>query len=232
MAIMMAAVVSLSVSSCKKDSNNSGGNSGGSNGGNGTYSGHSYVDLGLPSGTLWATCNVGADTPEGYGDYFAWGETTPKSYYYWNTYRYCSGGSGWALNKYCSNAEYGYNGFTDNLTTLLPEDDAANVNWGSGWCMATYDQWVELFNNTTLTWETQNDVYGRLFTASNGNSIFLPAAGWRIYDGSEFIGTSCIYWTSSLNTDEPDCACQFIDFKMSRIGTRDGGRSVRAVRSF
>ena len=109
-------------------------NEGGDIGGN-TYNGHEYVDLGLPSGTLWATCNVGADTPEGYGDYFAWGETTPKTTYNWNTYKYCNGGEGLnTLTKYCSDSNFGYNGFTDNLTVLqLMDDDAATVNWGSGW---------------------------------------------------------------------------------------------------
>lgn len=78
-----------------------------------------YVDLGLPSGTLWATCNVGADTPEGYGDYFAWGETQPKTTYNWSTYRYCNGDYV-KLTKYCGNSSYGYNGFTDDLTVLQP----------------------------------------------------------------------------------------------------------------
>ena len=84
-------------------------------GGSGSY--HDYVDLGLPSGILWATCNVGAFTPEDYGDYFAWGETQPKDMYNWSTYQYCNG-SGTTFTKYCSNSDYGYSGFTDNLTTL------------------------------------------------------------------------------------------------------------------
>jgi hypothetical protein len=93
----------------------------------GSYNGYDFVDLGLPSGTLWAICNVGADTPEGYGDYFAWGETTPKDTYDWNTYRHFN----YSFNqftKYCSNSNLGYNGFTDDLTTLEPIDDAATAN--------------------------------------------------------------------------------------------------------
>ena len=91
---------------------------------------HGFVDLGLPSGLLWATCNVGADTPEGHGDYFAWGETTTKTTYNWSTYQYCNG-SRLTLTKYCSDSRFGDNGFTDDLTTLLPEDDAATANWGA-----------------------------------------------------------------------------------------------------
>ena len=90
---------------------------------------HEWVDLGLPSGTLWATCNVGASSPEGYGDYFAWGETEPKDYYDWSTYKWCNGNEV-TLTKYCTDSFFGYNGFTDGKTELDPEDDAAYVNWG------------------------------------------------------------------------------------------------------
>ena len=167
----------------------------------------SYVDLGLPSGLLWATCNVGADAPEDYGDYFAWGETTPKDYYDWSTYQYCNGGDGWnTLTKYCNKSNYGYNGFTDNLTTLLPEDDAATANWGSGWRMPTQAEFQELLDHTTVTWTTQNGVNGRLFTASNGNSLFLPAAGYR--NGSSLYGAGSYdnYWSSSLYAGSPSGA--------------------------
>ena len=92
---------------------------------------HEWVDLGLPSGTLWATCNVGASKPEEYGDYFAWGETEPKDEYCWSTYLHCKGDYN-SLTKYCHQYDYGYNGFTDNLTELEPADDAATANWGSG----------------------------------------------------------------------------------------------------
>ena len=159
-----------------------------------------YVDLGLPSGLLWATCNVGATTPEGYGDYFAWGETTTKETYGWDTYRYCSGRAT-TLTKYCNDASYGNNGFTDNLTTLEASDDAATAKWGAGWRMPTYDEMNELQNNCTVTWITRNGVNGRLFTGPNGNSIFLPAAGDR-YDSSLFFdGSFGYYWSSSLYSD-------------------------------
>jgi hypothetical protein len=163
---------------------------------------HAYVDLGLPSGTKWATCNVGADSPEDYGDYFAWGETTPKDTYNWSTYQYCNGSNN-TLTKYCDDANYGYNGFTDDLTTLLPEDDAATANWGPDWRMPTKEEWQELLDNTTVTWTTQNGVSGRLFTAANGNSLFLPAAGGRWDDELDDVGDYGNYWSSSLDTGHP-----------------------------
>jgi hypothetical protein len=207
----------------------------GGGGGNGSYNGHDYVDLGLPSGLLWATCNVGANAPEEYGDYFAWGETQPKEYYDWDTYQYANGTS-WVdpqLTKYCTDANYGYNGFTDNLTTLLPEDDAATVNWGSGWRMPTEEEWWELYNNTTVTWTTQNGVSGRLFTASNGNSLFLPAAGYRFNNGFVDAGSWGYFCSSSLDTDSPgnvwNLSCGSGGCSMTCIN-RCYGLSVRPVR--
>ena len=201
--------------------------------GNGTFNGHEYVDLGLPSGTLWATCNVGAETPEGYGDYFAWGETKPNATYTWNTYKYCNG-SPKQLTKYCSNSNYGNNGFTDHLTVLKSTDDAATANWGSGWCMPTKKQWKELMSNTTVTWTTQNDVNGRLFTASNGNSLFLPAAGFCYGGGYSSVGSRGKVWSSWLGTDAPYDAWDFsFDTHQYYVDShrRDDGLSVRPVRS-
>ena len=196
--------------------------------------GHEYVDLGLPSGILWATCNVGASTPEGYGDYFAWGETQPKEEYSWNTYQYCNGNET-TLTKYCSDSDYGYNGFMDNLTTLLPEDDAATANWGDDWRMPTKVEWQELYNNTTCTWTTQNGVSGRLFTASNGNSIFLPSAGFRYVSSAYESGNNGYYWSGTLDADMPYNAwySSFSSggYSMGYLYGRSFGRSVRAVHS-
>ena len=163
---------------------------------------HAYVDLGLPSGLLWAACNVGAEAPEGYGDYFAWGETQPKSTYNWGTYQYCMGSYN-TLTKYCNNSSYGYNGFTDNLTTLLPEDDAATANWGAEWRSPTREEWIELRDNTSCTWSIQNGVNGVLFTAANGNSLFLPAAGYRRGSSIDDAGSYGYYGSSSLATGMP-----------------------------
>ena len=172
---------------------------------------HEYVDLGLPSGLLWATCNVGADTPEAYGDYFAWGETQPKEVYDGNTYTY-----------------------SDNSTILPPENDAATANWGNGWRMPTKEEWQELYNNTTVTWTQQNGVNGRLFTATNGNSLFLPAAGYREDSSLLDAGGIGVYWSSSLCTGSPYNAWYFYfnsnDYFMN-YDIRYDGQSVRAVRS-
>ena len=198
---------------------------------------HAWVDLGLPSGTLWATCNVGANAPEEYGGYFAWGETQPKDVYDWSTYKYCNGGYN-QLTKYCPKALYGNNGFTDNLTILQSDDDAATVNWGEGWRTPIKEQWQELIDNTTSSWTTQNDVYGRAFYG-NGQSIFLPVAGCRWY-GDLGYGNDGFYWSSSLYTGDPDVAL-FFHVGSSNIfvgygfgdglGTRCYGLSLRAVRS-
>ena len=192
-----------------------------------------YVDLGLPSGLLWATCNVGANAPEEYGDYFAWGETQPKDKYNFSTYQYWMGGFN-TLTKYCTDPNYGYYGFTDNLTTLLPEDDAATANWGYEWRMPTKEEWEELYQNTTCIWTTQNGVNGRLFTASNGNSLFLPAAGYRWGSDLNFVGSDGDYWSSSLYTDDPNYAWTFYfssDYYDMDDLIRCNGQSVRAVRS-
>ena len=162
----------------------------------GTLNGHDWVDLGLPSGTRWATCNVGATNPEGYGNYYAWGEITTKETYNWSTYRHCNGSPS-LFTKYCNDADFGDNGYTDNLTTLEAYDDAATANWGSGWRMPTYDELNELINNCTVTWTTQNGVNGLLFTGHNGNSIFLPAAGAR-RDSGLVDADYGYYWSSSL----------------------------------
>ena len=191
--------------------------------GGGSGGDHAYVDLGLPSGLLWATCNVGAEAPEDYGDYFAWDETQPKDTYDWSTYQYYDGSN---VTKYTG---------SDGLTTLLPEDDAATANWGSDWRMPTKEEWQELYNNTTVTWTTQNGVNGRLFTASNGNSLFLPAAGCRsssyLYDA----GSNGYYWSSSLYTGSPNYAWYFAFYSdyydMYYFYYRYIGQGVRPVRS-
>lgn len=165
------------------------------------------VDLGLPSGLKWASCNVGATTPEGYGDYFAWGETAPKTDYSWATYKYASETS-WGdvqkLTKYCDDASFGDNGFTDDKTTLDPEDDAAHVNWGGSWRMPTDAEWTELRTQCTWTWTTQNGVNGyQVSSKTNGNSIFLPAAGQRSNARLLDAGSLGSYWSSSSGKGSP-----------------------------
>lgn len=135
-----------------------------------------WVDLGLPSGLLWAKCNVGATSPQDFGDYFAWAETSPKSDYDWPTYQYWQDNR---LTKYCSNSGWGHNGYTDNLTILEAADDAATANMSSGARTPTKDEWEELIANTTHVYTTIDTTYGILFTGSNGNTMFVPSAGFK-----------------------------------------------------
>ncbi len=175
---------------------------------------HEYVDLGLPSGTLWATCNIGADNPEDYGDYFAWGETTAKSTYSEDTYTY-----------------------SGNPTELPTSADVAYVTWGSNWRMPSLAQFLELINSsyTTTTWTTLNGFYGRLITSKlNGNSIFLPAAGYRNDSSLIYGGAHGYYWSRALSTSDTSYACSLY-FTSGGIGAdyfyRYLGRSVRPVRN-
>lgn len=197
----------------------------------GNANGHDYVDLGLPSGKKWATCNVGADSPIAYGDYFAWGEITPKETYTWSNYLWCNGEES-TITKYSDNPHEGYNGFTDNLRTLLPEDDAATVNWDASWRMPTYSEMFELKTNCVVTWITKNGINGRLFTGPNGNSIFLPAAGNRYDNTSGGAGTYGSYWCSNFTTGFPTGARMlFLDSGdcVLENGYRFIGQQVRAV---
>ena len=201
-------------------------------GGGSSQENHEFVDLGLPSGTLWATCNVGANAPEEYGDYFAWGETAPKDYHGWSTYKWCNGSST-TMTKYCTNSSYGYNGFVDNKRELDPEDDAAYVNWGPSWRMPTLEQQQELIDNCTWTWTTQNGVNGRLFTGPNGNTMFLPAAGYRWSDSLYIAGSWGYYWSRTLNSSIPSNA-YYLNFNSGYVFWdyyyRNNGFTVRAVR--
>ena len=191
--------------------------------------GHQYVDLGLPSGTLWATTNVGAANPWDYGDYFAWGETTPKSDYSWSTLKYCEDNTGDKFSKYNT---YSY-GEIDNQTELEKNDDAATANWGSNWCMPTYDQIEELKDICTWTWTSRNGKNGYEVKGPNGNSIFLPAAGRR--KGTELIIDSdhdfCGFWSRTGWSNHPGCLTFYSSYIniSSYKGSRREGYSVRPV---
>ena len=181
LSLLMVAMV-LVFAGCEDDfgpEHDRGNNGGGSGGGaaTGTINGHDYVDLGLPSGTKWATCNVGANSPEGYGNYYAWGETTTKSEYSGdNSLTYCRD-----MDDISGNVNY----------------DAATANWGSSWRMPTKAEMMELENNCTWTWTTQNGVNGMRVTGPNGNSIFLPAAGYCYGSSRSYVGEYGYYWSST-----------------------------------
>ena len=195
-----------------------------------------YVDLGLPSGLKWATYNVWATKPEEYGDYFAWGETTPQpdsdTSYSWATYKWCNGNFD-SMTKYCSQSRYGT---VDSLTTLLPEDDAATANWGSAWRMPTWAELDEMIEG--CNWERTKDyngtgVSGQIGASkTNGNTIFLPAAGGRNNGSLSDVRGYGYYWSSSLRTGSSFSAyvlyfnSGYIDWDFDN---RLYGLSVRAV---
>ena len=184
------------------------------------------IDLGLS--VKWASYNVGATKPEEYGGYYAWGETEEKSDSEWYTYKYCNGGF-ISMTKYCTSSSYGT---VDNKTTLEPEDDVATVKWGGTWRMPTRAELDELLNNCTWTYTTLNGVNGHRVTGPNGNSIFLPFAGYR--NGQEVRGRGSYgdYWSSSLGSSYCDEAYD-LAFDSGVFGLdsydRTCGRSVRPV---
>ena len=181
------------------------------------FNGHEYVDLGLPSGTLWATCNVGASAPEQYGGYYAWGEIAEKSEYDWSDYAWGTSSSN--ITKYNS---------TDGKTVLDPEDDVVHVVMGGDWLLPTLSQTYELCGLTS-TWKTVNGVNGREFSGTNGNTLFIPAAGLKYSGSLHDAGSKCRLWSSSGS----DAYAKFLYFDSSdvenRSGTRLGGLSCRGV---
>ncbi len=185
-----------------------------------------YVDFGLS--VKWATCNLGASSPEEYGDYYAWAETSPRTIspwnYDWNSTPYCLDTSGGSWSKYTG---------SDGKTVLDPEDDAATIALGSPWRMPTFDEIKELLKKCKWTWTTMNGKNGYKVVGPNGNSIFLPAAGYRFGTSLYYAGTTGSYWSSSLNTSSPDDA-DYLDFDSGyhdwgNYG-RYNGQSVRPVR--
>ena len=184
--------------------------------------GHEYVDLGLPSGLKWATCNVGANKPEDYGDYFAWGETETKTEY----------SEGNSLTQEHSISELRRRGIVDGNNRLTSSYDAARAKWGGSWRMPTKEELEELDENCRWEPTTQNGVEGYKGTGPNGNSIFLPAAGYRSGTSLYHDGDCGCYW-SSTPYERDDNIAYYLDFYSGRhgmnYGSRDGGLSVRPV---
>lgn len=186
---------------------------------------HEYVDLGLS--VKWATCNVGASSPEEYGDYYAWGETEPDAFYDWSTYQW---GSSSSVIKYCTSSKFGP---VDNKQALEPSDDVAQVKWGSNWRTPTRDEQDELRDKCTWTWTTLNGTNGYKVTSKkNGNSIFLPAAGYRFGSSLGCAGTHGYYWSNTICTTHPDIAYSIRVYKSYvdwDYNNRYIGYSVRPV---
>ncbi|MBR2084064.1 MAG: hypothetical protein IJ879_05530 [Muribaculaceae bacterium] len=202
-----------------------------------------WVDQGLPSGTIWATRNVGASAPEDYGDYFAWGETAPKNCYDWSTYKWyqsyqdANGAYHSGYTKYCTDYGYGLDGFVDNKTELDLSDDAAYAHYPGG-RMPSLEQIQELIDkrNCTWQWTQRNGVKGHLVTGPNGNTIFLPAAGGRWDESLRDVGKRGHYWSPTLCSILPISACT-LNFDKGWVEWQDNlgnlrfiGYTVRAVR--
>lgn len=145
------------------------------------------IDLGLPSGTLWACCNVGASSPEGYGGYYAWGETEEKVRYDWENYKYCDGSA-----ETCH----------DLGTNIIGSQyDVAHVKWGDSWQMPNLDQFNELYENCTHTWVYSNGIYGCRYTGPNGGSIFIPFSGFKNESGFKDRDLQSVLWFGTKSDD-------------------------------
>ena len=174
------------------------------------------IDLGLPSGTKWACCNVGAHSPEQYGGYYAWGEVSEKAVYDGNTYQYYNDNTGYInLGSDIAGTQY----------------DVAHVQWGGSWVMPSHNQQVELLDNCSSVWTTENGVYGRRFTGPNGGSIFLPAAGDRWGGGLYGAGEDGWYWSSTPHPYDSIGAYNLYFYSGNAywVDYRYYGRSVRPV---
>ena len=191
-----------------------------------------YVDLGLS--VKWATFNIGASAPEDYGNYFAWGEVEPKDEYSWANYKWCNGGYT-SLTKYCSDDTLCIDGFTDGLTQLVPEDDAAHVNWDGNWRIPSNEEWAELRTQCQWTLTESQGVNGyEVKSKVNGNTIFIPIGGFLsgknlVYD---YLGG---YWSTTLNKSKQSCALGlYLNKTENKVGqyfnsSRSNGFLIRPV---
>jgi hypothetical protein len=207
------------------------------------YNGHEYVDLGLS--VKWATCNIGANSPEEAGDYFAWGEVEPKDIYKWSTYKYCFNESednvsaaSHKITKYCVDNQYGYNGFIDGKSKLDLDDDAAYVNWGGTWRIPSHEDFDELINNCTWELLIKNGVEGYLVTSNlegyTANSIFLPFVGCINQDGCYAVEVNGFYWSNYIEKGSQSYNASFLSIDLNRVGmtsngSRCAGLPIRAV---
>ena len=205
-----------------------------SNSTTGTHRGHDWVDLGLPSGTKWATMNVGANSPSDYGSYFAWGETSPKNCYIWETLKYRTSGDNFlniTFSKYVTDSKYGN---VDDKMELDSDDDVASQNWGAGWYMPTKVQQDELLDKCKWAWTTMGGHNGYEIVGPNGNSIFMPAAGYCDVSKLIYAGTYGYYWSCSLvSNNQMNAYNLYINAQGKDVNSsnRHYGHNVRPVLS-
>ena len=208
----------------------------------GSYYGPEYIDLGLPSGTLWAKCNLGASSPDEPGLYFQWGDISGYTYsqvgnskvFNWANYKYCNGDYN-KLTKYCPSSKTDYwdgSGEPDNKLILDQEDDAVVAMKGNEWVMPTSAQFAELVNNTTHYWDADR---GGMVFAANGEELFLFGAGYAYNSSVGYCGSGGGYWSRSLCEGNPRNAWS-LDFYGDGTcnvdyGSRYSGGSVRPVKS-
>lgn len=195
-----------------------------------TLDGHDYVDLGLPSGTLWATCNLGATTPYDYGDFYAWGETTPKSEFNWHNYKYC-GGKRFSITKY--NVDTTYGPVVDTLTRLVPSDDAVTQAWGNKWCMPTNSQIRELVDCCQIGPTTYKGKRYCKIIGPNSQKLIIPYSGWILRQKHKYADSTLVIWTRDLRIEKSEMAYALIltwgqDPGWTRF-TRNFGFAVRGV---
>ena len=192
--------------------------------------GHDCIDLGLPSGTLWATCNIDADSPYEYGGHYSWGEVTSKDTFRWNTYKYCEG-KRFSLTKYNNDTTFGP--ILDTLTRLTSSDDVVSHKWGNKWCMPTNDQIRELFDNCEVGPFTDNGRHYCKFIGPNKQQLIIPYAGWRIRSKHRYSDSLLVIWSRDLRIEKPEMAYALVITRCKYPGdtrfTRNFGFSVRGV---
>ena len=190
--------------------------------------GEEVVDLGLPSGLKWRSMNVGASKPEDYGDYFAWGETSPKSNYSSSNYKYPATNYGDGIIVYAKYDTTPVQG--DGKTVLEAEDDAATANLGNGWRTPTFKEFKELRENCTWSWTSLNGVNGMQVKGPNGKTIFLPAGGWYDKTTLNKKTTYGSYWTATGDGGTANAADFANGYLDKALVPRCEGRSVRPVK--
>lgn len=195
-----------------------------------TVDGHECIDLGLPSGTLWATCNLGSDTRYDYGDFYSWGETRDKTFFQWTNYKYCNG-KRYTINKYNTDTTFGP--VIDTLTRLSPSDDAVTQNWGKNWCMPSNKQIRELIDCCEIGTTVINGQHYCKIIGPNKQQLLLPYTGWKLKDKHKYADSTLVIWSRDLRIDKSEMAYAFLFTWGEHPGwtrfTRNFGFNIRGV---